>query len=42
MEQPCPLPSAKPLKKMIKALTDLRRMFRANFDEMRPTVRRIL
>lgn len=29
-------------EKMIKVLTDLRRMFRASFDEMRPTVRRIL
>ena len=28
-------------EKMIKVLTDLRRMFRANFDEMRLTVRRI-
>lgn len=28
-------------EKMIKFLTDLRRMFRANFDEMRLTVRRI-
>ena len=25
-------------EKMIKVLTDLRRMFRASFDEMRPTV----
>ena len=28
-------------EKMIKVLTDLRRMFRASFDEMRLTVRRI-
>ena len=28
-------------EKMIKVLTDLRRMYRANFDEMRLTVRRI-
>ena len=34
--------SCRGFEKMIKVLTDLRRMFRASFDEMRLTVRRIL
>lgn len=33
MEQPCPLPSAKPLKKRIDTMINPRRILCADFDE---------